>query len=266
MTADIQRWRLCIVEMFTTPWHHPLVLHNTIKLMQTLFFFGRDTSSRRLLYPISASYLTTTPACLLSLYVDTQRPCLSSLCLFSSKLISAQTPSQEEQGRVKIRNKKADCNVRRGRKQSCHIKISQVVSAVNMPQSEQDFIHHSVFKCCLVFFRSQAGKTAETKAAVSADEQWSVHSSKLGTCTKHTNLAGEEISHQSSRAKSTNCSKLIRPKKQKAWNISAKDCLMPTEWFSSISSCVRRVCADWINPTKYACNVNNRGIIGCCEL
>lgn len=73
-----------------------------------------------------------------------QRPCLSSLCLFSSKLISTQTPSQEEQRRVKIRNKKAVWNDRR-RKQSCDIKISQVASAVNMPQSEQEFIHHFVF-------------------------------------------------------------------------------------------------------------------------
>lgn len=33
---------------------------------------------------------------------------------------------------------------------------------------------------------------------------------------------------------------------------------MPTEWFSSISFWVRRLCADWINPTKYPCNVNSK--------
>lgn len=57
-------------------------------------------------------YTAATPACLLFHYVDAQRPCLSSPCLPSSKLITTQTPSQEGRGKeeIKGRERKAGQN------------------------------------------------------------------------------------------------------------------------------------------------------------
>lgn len=67
-------------------------------------FFGRPASSRPPPYrSVIADYTVATPGCLLFLHVDTQRPCLSSLFQLSSKLITAQTPRQKEQGKEEIR-------------------------------------------------------------------------------------------------------------------------------------------------------------------